>query len=89
MRSKQVVIKNKTGIHARPASIFVQECAKFQSNILVKTDDVEINGKSIISVLSGGLSQGTEITLEINGEDEELAMETLAALIESGFGEEE
>lgn len=89
MRSKQVVIQNKTGIHARPASVFVQECAKFQSSIRLKTGDGEINGKSIISVLAGGLSQGTEVTLEISGEDEELALETLSALIESGFGEAE
>lgn len=88
MISQTVVIRNKTGIHARPASVFVKQCAKFQSSILLRHGDSEINGKSIISVLSGGLSQGTEVTLVIDGADETLAMDTLVALINSGFGEE-
>ncbi|EDS71464.1 HPr family phosphocarrier protein [Anaerofustis stercorihominis] len=87
MYSKNVTITNPTGLHARPASQFVQTAAKFASEILLVKNGNEINAKSIMGVMAGGLSQGTEIEIRANGADEQEAVDTLAALIENGFGE--
>lgn len=87
MYSKNVTIVNPTGLHARPASQFVQAAAKFESSIFIVKDDNEINAKSIMGVMAGGLSQGTVIEIKAEGADEKEAVDTLAALIESGFGE--
>lgn len=73
------VIKNETGLHARPASVFVQKCAKFKSVIKLKKDGKEANAKSIISVLSLGAGKGSEIVISCTGDDEQ---EALAALID-------
>ena len=91
MYTKTVVIKNKTGLHARPAGQFVS-CAKgFRSKITVrKAGETEgVSAKSIMSVLLKGLSKDCRIEITAEGEDEEQAVDQLAALIDSGFGEEE
>lgn len=85
---KEVVILNKTGLHARPAAMFVKEASKFKSEIKVEKDGRQANAKSIISILSCGLEHGTKIKLIANGEDEAEALDALAKLIESKFGEE-
>lgn len=85
---KEVVILNKTGLHARPAAMFVKEAGKFKSDIKVEKDGKQANAKSIISILSCGLEHGTKIKLIANGEDESAAIEALTKLIESKFGEE-
>ena len=89
MVKKQTTIINKTGLHARPASDFVAAATKFKSKITIKRVDSEkeANVKSIIFVLSLGLTRGTQVEIAASGEDEAEAVETLVALIESGFGE--
>lgn len=88
MYSKKIVIKNKTGLHARPAALFVQAASKFKSNISVEKDSKKGNAKSILSILSLGVTQGTEVVLSAEGPDEQDAVNALAGLIESAFGEE-
>lgn len=83
-----VIVRNKTGLHARPASLFVQKAAKFKSDINVIKDDKTINAKSIMGVLSGGISQDSEIIIEAEGEDAQKAVDTLVELIESKFDED-
>lgn len=87
MFSKNVTIVNPTGLHARPASQFVQTAGKYESTIFIVKDGNEINAKSIMGVMAGGLSQGTEIEIKAEGADEQAAVEALAELIETGFGE--
>lgn len=89
MYSKQVEIRNKTGLHARPAADFVSLSGKFKSKILVKKvgSDYEINGKSVIFILSLALSMGTLIEISAEGDDEVEAVEKLVELVESKFGE--
>lgn len=71
MYQQKITIKNKTGLHARPASELVEFCSKFQSDVILKTEnDEEINAKSIISVLSGGFYGGSKLTLQVEGPDE-------------------
>ena len=90
MYSRKTVIKNRTGLHARPASDFIAAAGKFKSKITIKRvgDEDEANAKSIVMLLSLGLGQGTEIELAARGEDEIDAVDALIALIDSGFGEE-
>ncbi|MDD2211925.1 MAG: HPr family phosphocarrier protein [Clostridia bacterium] len=87
MIKKEITVTNETGLHARPASMFVQKASKFKSSIVIEKGDKTINAKSIISVLSGGIGKGTQITLVIEGEDEQEAEKALVALIEGNFGE--
>lgn len=89
MYAKTVTVLNKTGLHARPASDFVKEAAKFSSKITIKRldEDEEANAKSIVFLLSLGIGQGTEVEISAKGDDEQQAVDALTALIESGFGE--
>ena len=90
MYSKRTVIKNKTGLHARPASEFIAMASKFQSRITIKklSADEDANAKSIVMLLSLGLAQGEEVEIVAKGEDEVEAVDKLIALIDSKFGEE-
>ena len=90
MSSKRTVIKNKTGLHARPASEFIAMASKFQSRITIKklSEDEDANAKSIVMLLSLGLAQGEEVEIVAKGEDEVEAVDKLIALIDSKFGEE-
>ena len=89
MQEASVVVHNKVGLHARPAALFVQLANKFKSEILIaKTaDGKEVNAKSILSILTMGIYQGTEIRIRANGEDEEDAVNALYELIETNFGQ--
>ncbi|MFZ5974955.1 MAG: HPr family phosphocarrier protein [Bacillota bacterium] len=87
MRSEEVVIMNPTGLHARPASVFVKEANKFNSEIAIVSAEKRINAKSIIKVMSAALKKGTQIVIEASGEDEEEAVQALVNLIKEGFGE--
>ena len=89
MYSKRTVIKNKTGLHARPASEFIAMASKFQSRINIKklSAGQDANAKSIVMLLSLGLNQGEEVELIARGEDEVEAVDKLIDLINSGFGE--
>ena len=83
MVGKLFVVKNETGLHARPASLFVQKAAKYKSTIKVKKDGKEANAKSIISVLSLGASFGSEITIIADGPDAEEAVAGLVELLDN------
>lgn len=84
----KLTIENKTGIHARPASVFVQTASKFKSKITLEAKGKSADAKSILMLMSMGLSQGTEIVLKAEGEDEADAVAALKELVESKFGEE-
>ncbi len=88
MTQKSVVVENATGLHARPASLFVQKANQFKSDIFVVKDGNKINVKSILGILAAGISKGTEITIEANGPDEEAAVKALVELVENKFNEE-
>ena len=88
MTEKTLTVENKTGIHARPASVFVQTASKFASKIEIKANGKTANAKSILTIMSLGLSKGTEITICADGADEQDAVSALAQLVESKFGEE-
>ena len=81
------MIKNQLGLHARAAAVLVALTSKFSSSIMIRKDSFEIDGKSILGVLSLAAICGTEVAVTIEGEDSELAMEEVSCLIESGFGE--
>lgn len=85
---EKLKIINKTGLHARPATLFVDKAKKFNSKITIEKDGKTVDAKSLISVLSLGVEQGQEIILRIEGPDEKEAFKELKALIESGLGEE-
>jgi phosphocarrier protein len=81
------VIVNALGMHARPAAMLVQAANRFQSEVLVDRDGTQVNAKSIMGVLTLAASKGTQILVSCEGEDAPQAMEVLARIIESGFGE--
>jgi phosphocarrier protein HPr len=88
MTSQTVKIINEAGIHARPASLFLQAATAFKSNITVTKNGRSGNAKSLLGLLSLGVNKGSEITIVAEGEDEKEAVAALAKLIESKFGEE-
>lgn len=88
MIQKQVEIKNKLGLHARPAALFVKAAAKFKSDVFVGRDEHEVNGKSIMGVMMLAAEMGCVLTITVAGVDEKEAMETLVALIDSKFHED-
>ncbi len=81
-------ISNELGLHARPAALLVKKAAKYKSDIFLKKDDVEVNGKSIMSVMMLAVESGTKVKIRAVGEDENEAVQDLKRLIESNFGEE-
>jgi phosphocarrier protein len=87
MTYKEITVTNKTGLHARPASEFVKKASSFKSNITLSCKGKDINAKSIIGILSAGISMGTAIKISAEGPDEKEAVEGLIALVESNFGE--
>ena len=78
---KKVIVKNKQGLHARPAALFVQIANKFDSRIIVKHGNEEVNGKSIMGILMLGVETATPIIIEAEGEDAVLAMAELEKII--------
>ncbi len=87
MVSAQVTIVNKSGLHARPASVFVKETLKYKSSITIKMGDKSYNGKSILGVLGACVKCGTTFELICDGPDEKEALEGMSALVASGLGE--
>ncbi len=89
MVKQEIIVQNETGLHARPASQFVQLASKYKSEITVsKVGQKErINAKSIIAILSYGMIKGTKISIEAVGEDEREAVASLIELIQSNFAE--
>ncbi|WP_026486095.1 HPr family phosphocarrier protein [Caldanaerobius polysaccharolyticus] len=88
MYKKTVVVKNKTGLHARPAALFVQVAGNFNSLIWIQKDEKRVNAKSIMGIMSLGVSKGATITIIANGDDEVKAVETLAELLSSDSSDE-
>lgn len=84
----KVVIANKAGIHARPASMLVQTATKFQSKIKLAAKGKSIDAKSILMIMSLGLVKGTEVVISADGADADVAVKALKDLVESKFGEE-
>jgi phosphocarrier protein len=82
MISRKVVIKNPTGLHARPAHNFVSLVKKFKSDVLMQVEGKEIKCKSIVNLLLAAIKTGTVIELKITGEDEEEAMTRIAEFLE-------
>ncbi len=78
---KKVIVKNKQGLHARPAALFVQVANKFDSRITVRRNDEEVNGKSIMGILMLGVEANTPITIEADGQDAQLALTELENIV--------
>ena len=84
---KDVVIHNQVGLHARPATFFIQKANEYKSSIWVEKDERKVNAKSLLGVLSLGIVGGTSIKIIADGSDAEQALDGLVALVESGFAE--
>lgn len=82
-----IKLKNRSGLHARPASVFVRKCKAFKSIIKVQKGDKVADAKNILQVLSLGADCGDEILIEINGEDEKIAAEEIRKLVEEELPE--
>ena len=85
MISRTVTIRNNVGLHARPATFFVQKANCFKCSIWVEKEDCRVNAKSLLGVLSLGIACGTDITIIADGADEAAAIEALVALVEGDF----
>jgi phosphocarrier protein len=87
MAERAVQIANKNGLHARPAAEIVKAATKFKSEITIRRDDLEVNGKSIMGVMMLAAEFGVTLQLKAEGPDADEAVETLAQVITSKFGE--
>ncbi|HEY5674944.1 MAG TPA: HPr family phosphocarrier protein [Malonomonas sp.] len=88
MQSRNFIIKNRLGLHARAAAQLVQTANKFSSEVTLFKEDIEVNGKSIMGILLLAAPKGTEITVQVDGADEVEGMQKISDLIEDGFGED-
>ena len=84
---KEVMVQNQVGLHARPATFFIQKANEFKSSIWVEKEERRVNAKSLLGVLSLGIVGGTNIRIIADGSDEEEATGALVRLVESGFSE--
>ena len=87
MISRDVTIKNNVGLHARPATFFIQKANSYKSSIWVEKDERRVNAKSLLGVLSLGILGGVTIRIMADGADEQEAVDSLVAKVESGFAE--
>ena len=87
MYVKDVLVQNQVGLHARPATFFIQKANEYKSSIWVEKEERRVNAKSLLGVLSLGIVGGTNIRIIADGPDEQAAVEGLIKLIESGFTE--
>ena len=85
MYTKDVEVKNQVGLHARPATFFIQKANEFKSSIWVEKEERRVNAKSLLGVLSLGISMDMKIIITADGADEETAVNELAALIATGL----
>ncbi len=84
---RDIVVQNQVGLHARPATFFIQRANEFRSSIWVEKEERRANAKSLLGVLSLGVTGGTDIRIIADGQDENEAVEALANLVNSGFAE--
>ncbi len=87
MYLKDVIVQNQVGLHARPATFFIQKANEFKSSIWVEKEDRRVNAKSLLGVLSLGIVGGTTIRIIADGVDEQAAVDSLVALVDSAFAE--
>ncbi len=87
MISRDVTIKNSVGLHARPATFFIQKANSYKSSIWVEKEDCRVNAKSLLGVLSLGITKGTTITLIADGVDEQSAIDGIVSLVDSEFAD--
>ena len=87
MIQREVTITNSSGLHARPATFFIQKANTYRSSVWVVKDDRKVSAKSLLGVLSIGIAKGMTITLIADGQDEAAAIDGLIELINSGFSE--
>ena len=87
MVTQEVTINNEVGLHARPATFFIQKANEFKSGIWVEKDERRVNAKSLLGVLSLGITKGPTITLLADGSDEQEAVAALRELVSGTFGE--
>lgn len=87
MFSRETTVRNQVGLYARPATFFIQKANEYKSTVMVEKEERKVNAKSLLGVLSLGISTGSTITISAEGPDEEDAVNALCALIESNFGE--
>ena len=87
MVKEKVTIKNDTGLHARPASELVKLASKFKCNVNIVLGDKNVNAKSILGIMSLGAKVNTEIEIQCDGEDEEIALKEIIDAINNKFGE--
>lgn len=85
MQVSTITVHHETGLHARPAALFVQVASKFQSRIWVEKGSKKVNAKSIMGVMSLSVSKGEQVILTTDGKDEKNAMEAIKRLVESNF----
>ncbi|MDE5648307.1 MAG: HPr family phosphocarrier protein [Oscillospiraceae bacterium] len=85
---KDVMVKNQVGLHARPATFFIQKANEFKSSIWIEKEERRVNAKSLLGILSLGIVGGTDIRIIADGSDEQQAVESLVELVESGFSNE-
>ena len=88
MLQKDFVIVNKLGLHARASALFVKTASRVSSEVKLAKSGIEVNGKSIMGIMMLAASKGATVTLTIEGDDEDEAMQVMGDLIEDGFGEE-
>ena len=87
MFTLEVTVNNEVGLHARPATYFIQKANEFKSGIWVEKEERRVNAKSLLGVLSLGIVKGTNIALIADGSDEKEAVDALVSLIQNNFGE--
>lgn len=87
MYVKDVMVQNQVGLHARPATFFIQKANEYKSSIWVEKEERRVNAKSLLGVLSLGIVGGTTIRIIADGSDEEESVESLVKLVQSGFAE--
>ena len=85
---KEVLVENQVGLHARPATFFIQKANEFKSSIWIEKEERRVNAKSLLGILSLGIVGGTSIRIIADGSDEQEAVNGLIDLVESGFAEE-
>ena len=84
---KEITVKNQIGLHARPATFFIQKANEFRSSIWIEKEGRRVNAKSLLGVLSLGIVGDTDVKIIADGADEEVAVETLVSLVDSGFNQ--